>query len=245
MIRVIFFGYRKWAFDILRGILSKKKAGYKVVKVFTTKESEAKFDSLGVPFQVINPKIMRQGSFLNKMKDLRPDAILFYGWSWIVPKEMLKFKCICLHPSPLPKYRGGSPLQHQIMAGEGKSAVTLFLMDEGMDTGDILMQKPFKLEGNIEQIFDRIVTKGIEATQQVITKLENGTLSMRKQDNSKATIFKRRNPSQSELNLLQISKMSAKEFHDFVRALQDPYPNAYIIAKDKKKVYITHTRLEK
>ncbi len=52
---------------------------------------------------------------------INPDYVLFYGWSWFVPEQLLKdYKCLMLHPSPLPKYRGGSPLQNQIIAGEKK-----------------------------------------------------------------------------------------------------------------------------
>ena len=57
----------------------------------------------------------------------QPDLILFYGWSWKVETSIIKkYKCIMLHPSPLPKYRGGSPIQNQIINGEKISAVTLF-----------------------------------------------------------------------------------------------------------------------
>lgn len=74
--------------------------------------------------------------------NFNPDMILFYGWSQIIKSSILKnFKCIMLHPAPLPKYRGGTPIQNQIIRGEIKSAVTLFLMDEGIDTGDIILQE--------------------------------------------------------------------------------------------------------
>ena len=58
---------------------------------------------------------------------ISPDVILWYGWSWIIPNSILtKYYSIMLHPSPLPKYRGGSPIQNQIINGETRSAVTLF-----------------------------------------------------------------------------------------------------------------------
>ena len=82
---------------------------------------------------------------LEEMIDIyNPTYIFFIGWSWIVEDDIVNnYPCICLHPSPLPKYRGGSPIQHQIINGEVESAVTLFKMDKGIDTGDILFQKKF------------------------------------------------------------------------------------------------------
>ena len=60
------------------------------------------------------------------IKDFKPDLILFYGWSWLVGEDLItQYKCVMLHPSPLPKYRGGSPIQNQIINGEIASAVSL------------------------------------------------------------------------------------------------------------------------
>ena len=71
-----------------------------------------------------------------------PDLVLFYGWSWIISKNIVNsFKCVMLHPSALPKYRGGSPLQNQIIDGLEIGAVTLFLIQEELDAGPILLQK--------------------------------------------------------------------------------------------------------
>jgi methionyl-tRNA formyltransferase len=91
------------------------------------------------------------------IKDFKPDIILYYGWSWIISQEMINnYKCIMLHPSPLPKFRGGSPIQNQIIQNIKESAVTLFLMDDGIDTGDIIAQEKLSLLGHLDEIFERI-----------------------------------------------------------------------------------------
>ena len=82
-----------------------------------------------------------------------PEIIFFIGWSWIIDDHLIKSnKCICLHPSPLPKYRGGSPIQHQIINGESLSAVTFFEMTNDLDAGDmdahIALMELEKLNGN-------------------------------------------------------------------------------------------------
>jgi methionyl-tRNA formyltransferase len=109
------------------------------------------------------------------------DLIFFVGWSEIIPDEYIsEDNCICLHPSPLPKYRGGSPIQHQIISGETESAVTLFFMNSELDAGDIVFQKEFSLSGELTDIFDRIISVGSEGIAQVISDHKNGKLARSK-----------------------------------------------------------------
>ncbi len=83
---------------------------------------------------------------LENIQRYNPDIVLFYGWSWKVPSEIIKrYLCLCLHPSPLPKYRGGSPLQHQILNGEAMSAISIFRMIDEIDAGDLCSQVLFPL----------------------------------------------------------------------------------------------------
>ena len=171
-----------------------------------------------------------------------PDLILWYGWSWIIPESILdKYYSVMLHPSPLPKYRGGSPIQNQIINGETKSAVTLFKMDKGIDTGDIIAQKEFLLQGDISDIFQYITSIGINLS---VNMIENfSTLKLTPQDNSKATYFKRRTPKQSEITIEEINNSSSLDLHNKIRALQYPYPNAFIKCKDGSKLYLTKSHL--
>lgn len=172
----------------------------------------------------------------------KADVALYYGWSKIIPEEIFKKKlCLILHPSPLPKYRGGSPLQHQIMAGEKTSAVTICQVTENIDAGDIYSQTPFSLEGSLDDIFKRITTIGTLDTIKILKKIEDNTIKPIKQDDSQATYFKRRTLEESEIK--NIKSMSAEKLYNFIRALDDPYPNAYITCKDGKKLYLTKSHL--
>lgn len=218
--KVIFCGYRDWALRILQNLID-QPVGWEIV------------DSIDVHD---DKKLLRS------IKRNQPNVILFYGWSWIIPKEIYeKYLCLILHPSPLPKYRGGSPLQHQIIAGERKSVVTILKVGKEIDAGEIYSQAPFSLDGSLEDIFDRIIEVGTDDTIKVLNDIEYDTAKPRKQDESKATVFKRRKPEESEMEYL--STMTAREIHDFIRALADPYPNAFIRGKDGKKVYITGSHL--
>jgi len=174
--------------------------------------------------------------------DENPDLILWYGWSWIIPHNILKkYYSIMLHPSPLPKYRGGSPIQNQIIKGETTSAVTLFKMDGGIDTGDIIYQEVLSLEGDLKDIFKRISYIGIDLSVKMLNNFPN--LILTPQDNSKSTYFKRRTPEQSEITLEELRGSTSKDLYNKIRALQDPYPNAFINCKDGTKLYLTKSHL--
>ena len=147
-------------------------------------------------------------------------------------------KCICLHPSPLPKYRGGSPIQHQIINGESLSAVTFFEMTDKLDAGNILYKEYFSLKGDLKDIFLRISNLGISG----ILRILHSNIIKETQDESKATFYKRRKPKESEIFIDDFIKYTAKELHNKIRSLQDPYPNAYIQCKDGSKLYITKTK---
>tara|TARA_Y100001963_G_scaffold29745_1_gene40478 strand:+ start:8972 stop:9634 length:663 start_codon:yes stop_codon:yes gene_type:complete len=180
---------------------------------------------------------------LEEMIDIyNPTYIFFIGWSWIIEDDIVNnYPCVCLHPSPLPKYRGGSPIQHQIINGETESAVTLFKMDEGIDTGDILFQKKFSLLGDLKDIYNQISEVG---TIGVIDIIENGYQSVTKQNENDATFYKRRNPSMSEIKLKDFNNFTAKELHNKIRSLQDPYPNSFVMCKDGTKLFLTNSKVE-
>ena len=179
----------------------------------------------------------------------KADVVLYYGWSKMIPDKIYKKKlCFILHPSPLPKYRGGSPIQHQIMAGEKKSAVTICRVTERLDAGDIYSQTPFSLKGTLDEIFERIIKIGTKDTLCMLGLLDyfhntDWEIIPIKQDESKATYFKRRKPEESELFVGNFFSCTAKELYDFIRSLNDPYPNAFIRCRDGKKLYITGAHL--
>jgi len=208
--KVLCVGYRNWAIEIYNNLKKIKK-----LKI------------------VIHSK---KKNLEDKIKKERPNVILFYGWSWIIKDNIVRnYNCFMLHPSPLPKYRGGSPIQNQIIRGENKSAVTIFKMNNVLDGGDIYYQIKISLAGSLNEIFKRIVFYGTKGTIKVLTSKK---LKIRKQDSKKVTFFKRRNPDQSEITLKEIKNKSPDYIYNKIRMLDDPYPNAYIKLKNGKKLYI-------
>ena len=243
--KIVFAAYRKWAFDILEHVLFAGVGGAEIMGIVTSQkccevELHKKFPEIPAKYLHNEKTELYEALCL-----LKPEIILFYGWSWIVTKEVLEMaQCICLHPSPLPKYRGGSPLQNQILAGEKKSAVSLFFMKEGIDNGPVVAQKEFSLEGSLNDIFDKIVKVGAGLTSTVIRKLVENKLTLTEQDESQATYCKRRMPEDSEITIEEIKNKSAEYIYNKVRALQSPYPSPYIVCGDGKKIYIKNVKLE-
>tara|TARA_B110000438_G_scaffold301023_1_gene354849 strand:+ start:81 stop:743 length:663 start_codon:yes stop_codon:yes gene_type:complete len=161
------------------------------------------------------------------VKKLNPEFIFFPDWSWIIPEKITSnYKCVCFHESNLPKFRGGSPLQNQIIRGITKTKTTAFFMSEGIDEGDIILQRNLSLSGSINEIFLRM----IENDFKIIEKIILGNYKLTKQK-GRRSIFKRRNPEDSELDS---SPHSLEYFYNFIRMLDDPYPNAFIKLGDKK-----------
>jgi|TARA_B110000495_G_scaffold177325_1_gene169330 methionyl-tRNA formyltransferase len=163
------------------------------------------------------------------VKKLNPEFIFFPDWSWIIPEKITSnYKCVCLHESNLPKFRGGSPLQNQIIRGITKTKTTAFFMSKGIDEGDIILQQDLSLSGRMDEIFLRM----IENDFKIIEKIILGNYKLTKQK-GRRSIFKRRKPEESELDS---SPHSLEYFYNFIRMLDDPYPNAFIRLGDKKVI---------
>jgi len=166
----------------------------------------------------------------NSMKKINPSIIFFPDWSWIVPEKIVKnFKCVCFHEAPLPKFRGGSPIQNQILRGKTRTKTTAFIMNEKIDAGNIILQKDLSLEGSLQEIFSRMYKNDYS----MILKIINGKYKERKQFGT-PTMYKRRKPDDSELKSLNHTK---KFLYDFIRMLEDPYPNAYMKIGKKKLIF--------
>ncbi len=211
--KILGIGYRDWSIAIYRNLL-KKKIKIKILK--------------------------KKNVSLKEIEKYNPDIILFYGWSKKVSNIIVqKFKCVMLHPSKLPHFAGGSPIQNQIIRNVNKSAVTLFLMNEKIDHGNILIQKELSLLGELDEIFNRIIKIGTLLTLKILKK------NYKEKKTKIHKIYKRRNPQQSEITLKEIKHKSATYLYNKIRMLQDPYPNAFIRTSDGKKLYIQKTSVSK
>lgn len=225
MIKVVLCGYRNWAKKIFESII----ANQRVVVVDTVSSQE---------------------EYINKVNSFPGDIdlILFIGWSWIIPKETTeKFLCLGIHPSNLPFYRGGSPLQHQIMNGVEKSKVSLMtLSSTKLDGGEVWLQEDLDLTGiNMTEVFRNIVISSNKMLNTFFT--DYPKILPTEQDLNCGSYFKRRTSSQSRITRDQFQNLSLKEMYDFIRCLTDPYPNAYLEDDDGNKLVfreVTYVRAQ-
>jgi methionyl-tRNA formyltransferase len=214
--RVACVGYRAWALNIYDRLAASTDHTFLIFR------SRAQFK-------------------VDVLDDFKPDLVLFYGWSWIIPGDLLeRHTCLMLHPSPLPQYRGGSPIQNQIILGESTSKVSLFVMTDELDAGDLVGQQDLSLAGTLAEIFNRMENAGVELTRHLI----NHGLQRAPQDHSKATFFKRRTQADSEITAEELATKPAEYLYNKIRMLAAPYPNAYILTSDGKKLMITAAHIE-
>jgi methionyl-tRNA formyltransferase len=224
-INILYCSYREWANDILS-----------YTKHFLVEE-----------YKQLNVNIVHVSSTAALMQEKLDDydLIFFIGWSELIPDEIVSNNyCICLHPSPLPKYRGGSPIQHQIINGDYDSAISFFIMDSGIDTGDILYQVPIQLDGELSDIFAKIINVSYPVICSIIRDYNvNKVLNGVPQNHDIATSLKRRTKKMSEIYVTDFEQYTAIQLYDKIRSLQDPYPNAFIRCKDDTILYITKAKI--
>lgn len=190
---------------------------------------QKKISNLPYTFRLISDKSVLNPGYLRRFK---PEIIFFLDWSWLVPKDIVsKYKCVAFHAASLPKFRGGSPLQNQIVRGIIKTKLTAFFMDEGIDTGDILLQEDLSLQGSLSGILKKIGDLSFLMLKRII----KGDYAARKQK-GRGSYFKRRSPLKSELKKEDFKKPMAY-LYDFIRMLEDPYPNAFFCLGSKKIIF--------
>lgn len=213
----LYVSYREWAFN------SYLESGLQMHHVKTTEELL---------------------TYLHTNKKVK--YIFFVGWSELIPEKLVNnYCCLCIHPSMLPLYRGGSPIQNQIIDGVLDSGVTLFKMDNSIDTGPIFSQMHLSLRGSLDDIFQRITfitAQLIRQFVQIVFTSKEVNFTVQNDDN--ATYFKRRKPSQSEITLADLQTLSSEQLYNKIRSLDDPYPNAYIKCRDGKKLFIKKVSVE-
>ncbi len=187
--RIIFFGTPSFAIPALNALL---QAGEEVIAVVTQPDKRKGRDRLLSPppvkkvavereIQVFQPPNMKDLSFLDMLQGLKPDLIVVVAYGKILPPRILSLPvhgCINIHASLLPKYRGAAPIQWAIIQGEKRTGVTTMLMDEGLDTGDILLQEETDIspDDTADTLGKRLSETGASLLIKTLEHLKNGAL---------------------------------------------------------------------
>lgn len=244
MMRIVFMGTPDFAVPCLDALVDN---GYNVAGVVTQpdkpvgrKQSELRPPAVkeaairhGIK-NILQPEKVKTQEFLESIKELEPDLIVTAAYGKILPKAVLdvpKYGCINVHASLLPKYRGAAPIQWALINGDKKTGVTTMFMDEGMDTGDILLAKEIDIppDMNAQELFDKLKVLGAEVLLQTLDALKNGTLTRTPQDHSMAVYVPM---ITKEVGLIDWNKKAA-DIHNLVRGT-NPWPGAYTFYKGKR-----------
>lgn len=182
-------------------------------------------NSHAIPAQTLVRSMSDPGLF-DAVAAWKPDIFLVAGWYHMIPKRWRELApAYGLHASLLPDYSGGAPLVWAMINGETKTGITLFEMDDGVDSGPIAGQKEESIypDDTIATLYARIEDCGVELVREALPQLANGTLKLQLQDETKRRIVPQRSP---EDGLIDWTK-DAVNIDRFIRALTRPYPGAF------------------
>lgn len=181
----------------------------------------------GLP--VSEPKSPADPEFIDLLQQWSPDVIVLAAYGKLLPKTVLEVPpmgCVNLHPSLLPRHRGPSPIAFAILSGDRNTGISTMLMDEGMDTGDILLQEeiPVREDDTTESLTHRIMEPSAQLVVKTLTELASGTLQPRSQDHEKATYSKLFSKEDGHINWNNDAVSLSRQ----IRAL-NPWPTAQAI----------------
>jgi len=232
--RIVFMGTPQFAVPVLEAIVD---AGYRVVGVVTQPDrpkgrggkiqpSPVKEAAVGLGLAVWQPQRLSEPEFLTALEDLLPDVIVVAAFGQVLPPAVLKmpkYGCINVHASLLPKYRGAAPIHRAIINGEQETGITTMFMDEGLDTGDILLQEalPITDEDTAGTLHDRLAQLGAQVLVKTLAGLSAGRLARRPQDHARATYA----PPLTRADELIAWDAPARSVFNQVRGL-NPWPGA-------------------
>ena len=187
---------------------------------------------------VLQPEKIKTEAFYSELKEYDPEMICVAAYGKILPKNILDLPphgCINVHASLLPKYRGAAPINWAIIRGEEMTGITTMMMDEGMDTGDMLLKKEVKIEvdDDSESLSKKLSMVGAELLTETIRLEKQGRLRRIPQDHSKATYAPMLKKEDGNIDW----RKSSEEVKNLIRGTL-PWPGAYTTIDGKNlKLY--------
>lgn len=233
--KIVFMGTPDFAAGILEDII---KAGHEIALV-VTKEDKPRGRGKEVTFTpvkevalrhnlpVFQPHRIKDAEAIETLKKYEADVFVVVAYGQILSREILdmpKKICVNIHASLLPKYRGAAPIQWAVIDGEQYTGVTTMRMEDGIDTGDIIETITYELKSDETggSLFDKLMELGGKLIVSTLEKIENGTATFTKQDDSKSTYAKMLNKKLGDIDF----SMDAVSIERLIRGL-NPWPSAY------------------
>ena len=248
--RILFMGTPDIAAECLKALYA---AGHDICGVYTRRDKPVgrkqvltappvKEVALEHGTPVFQPRTLRDGGEDANIQALAPELIVVVAYGCILPASVLqapRYGCINLHVSLLPKYRGSAPVQWAVLNGDTETGVSIMQMDEGLDTGDVLVCEKMDIgpEETSGELFDRVTAVGARVLCETIPQIAAGTLRPQPQDHAHATLAPMLDKELAEFRLTD----SAAHIHDWVRGM-NPWPMAWFTTSGGKKVKVTECR---
>lgn len=243
MLNILFMGTPDFAKESLEAVYN---SGHNIIGVVTNVDkpkgrgmkmmaSPVKEFAIQKNIPVYQPeKVRKNTEFIEKMKALKPDVICVVAYGKILPKEILEIPrlgCINVHGSLLPQYRGAAPIQWAVLNGDKKTGITTMYMDEGMDTGDMILKQEVEIGENetTGELWDKLSKIGGELLVKTLEKIEDGTAPREKQGDN----FTMAPMLNKEMSKIDWENKNAIEIKNLVRGL-NPIMGAYSFLEGKK-----------
>ena len=233
-LRIIFMGTPDFAVSSLERLIAE---GHEVVGVFTQPDKPKGRKHILTPppvkecallhhIPVYQPESLKHGEAIPILEQAQPDVIVVAAFGMLLKSDVLdfpKYGCINVHASLLPKYRGAAPINACILNGETETGVTTMLMNEGLDTGDILLSETVTIGENetAGELFDRLAVLGGTVLARTLEAIEAGTLTRTPQDDALSCYAGMLSKADSPVDWMR----TAQEVHNRIRGLS-PWPGA-------------------
>jgi len=233
--RIIFMGTPDFSVGTFEALIA---AGHDIVLAVTQPDkpkgrggkmqySPVKEKALQHGIPVFQPKKVREAKCIEKLRTYEADIMVVIAFGQILPKEILemtRYGCVNVHASLLPKYRGAAPIQWAVINGESVSGVTTMQMDEGLDTGDMIMKTEVTLDDKETggSLFDKLSEAGASLCVKTLEALEEGTAVFEKQGETTTEYARMLHKDMGSIDW----KNDAQTIERLIRGL-NPWPSAY------------------
>lgn len=246
--RVLFMGTPDLARECLRAVYEKESVDVIGVVTQTDKPKGRGMKMIPTPVKVFaeehgipvwQPQTLKDGAFEDTLRELDPDMIIVVAYGKILPRYVLeypKYGCINAHGSLLPKYRGAAPIQRSIIGGETVTGITAMYMDDGIDTGDMILKLecPIMDDDNFGTLHDKLAELAGKAMCQVIDRTLDGTITREKQPDEGANYAAKITKDDCVIDFTK----SPREVFNLIRGLS-PMPYAMTRTPDGKLLKFT------
>lgn len=241
-VKIIYWGTSYFSAEILKTLI---KSDFKPIAIITQtdkpsgrgsqlKSSEVKVlaEKLSIPY--FQPEKLKNSEFIKQLKELSPDLFIVASYGKIIPKEVLnipKLGAINIHPSLLPRWRGPSPIQSAILAGDKETGTTIMLMDQEMDHGGIISNVKFPISNklNFKELEEILIKESAKLLIKTLPKWIKGEIKPKEQNRKNAVYCQMIKKENGKINWNESVEIIDRK----IRAL-NPWPGTYFESRDKK-----------